>query len=189
VYLQAAGFRVVDVSLQFEVNTADISGGEHGGVRAAKPADRDAVWDIAGRAFRYSRFHLDPYFPDEIAGRIKSEWVANWFSGKRGDALLVAEHEDRVVGFLLALVSHGKTVIDLIAVAPEQAGRGIGQALTRALKITPVGSNVQPVIAVGTQAANIPAARFYEKLGFRLAGVGYVLHHHGNEPMYMKAKT
>ena len=34
------------------------------------------------------------------------------------------------------------------------------------------------VIAVGTQVANLPSVRLYEKLGFRLASTQYVFHFH-----------
>ena len=34
------------------------------------------------------------------------------------------------------------------------------------------------VIAVGTQVANLPSVRLYEKLGFRLAAAQYVFHFH-----------
>ena len=184
--LQDLGFRVVDVGLQFEADAGRLADGDTAAVRPARPDDRDAVRDIAGRAFRWSRFHLDPGFPPALADRIKAEWAGNWFSGRRGDAMLVAERHGQVAGFLLALAAHGRAVIDLIAVAPEHAGHGLGQAMSRRLATTPVGGAVQPTVGVGTQAANTAAARFYEGLGFRLAGAGYVLHHHGSGPDYQE---
>jgi len=47
--------------------------------------------DIAESAFVYSRFHLDPLVPKELANRVKREWIANYVRRQRGERLLVAE--------------------------------------------------------------------------------------------------
>ena len=129
---------------------------------------------IAGSAFRYSRFHLDPWVGNELAHHIKREWIRNYVLRKRGDALLVARHEGRPVGFLAALVSHGTAVIDLVAAAPDSSRMGIGAALTHAF-----AERYRDVPRlVGTQVSNMPSIRLYTKLGFELLHSQYVLHHH-----------
>src|SRR5881409_3151642 len=55
------GFRVVDVTVKYARTPAWVQQTENGvAIRSAAPADYDRVTDIAGTAFRYSRFHVDP---------------------------------------------------------------------------------------------------------------------------------
>jgi ribosomal protein S18 acetylase RimI-like enzyme len=178
--LTDAGFRVVDTALAFE----GAIGGEtdRGGVRFARDDDREPVAGIAAGAFRYSRFHLDPLIPGELADAIKAAWAVNYFEGKRGDGMVVAEHANRVVGFLQLLWSApDHLVIDLVGVAPASQGRGIGRDMILYAARHGTGDGRLPSrISVGTQAANVPSVRLYESLGLRLREAQYVLHHHGN---------
>ena len=139
----------------------------------AAPEQKEAVLAIAGSAFRYSRFHLDPRVPAELANRIKRDWVANYFAKQRGDRLLVASRGGRPVGFLAALRAERTAVIDLIAVAGGEQRRGVGEALVGAFARAYADAAAR---IVGTQVANIPSVRFYEKLGFSLKQSQYVLH-------------
>lgn len=171
--LSALGFVVVDTSVTFErVREVDVPASVE--VGEMRPGDEDTVLDIAGSAFRYSRFHLDPLVGLALAHRIKREWIRNYVLRKRGDALLVARLDGRAVGFLAALVSHGTAVIDLVAVATEANGRGVGSALVAAF----AERYRQMPRIVGTQVANVPSVRLYTKLGFALAKSQYVLHRH-----------
>lgn len=170
------GFVVVDTNLTFELRgepdpiplPRDYAVGE------LRDGESEGVLAIAGSAFRYSRFHLDPNISDETAHRIKREWVRNYVVGKRGDVLLVARDATRPIGFLAALVANGTAVIDLIAVATDAAGKGAGAALTAAF----VQRYTNMPRIVGTQIANLPSIRLYTKLGFAFARSHYVLHAH-----------
>ena len=174
--LTRSGFVVVDTNVTFELRdlaTHDI-GEPDIVVGELRDNEVDAVLDIAGSAFRYSRFHLDPQIPDEVAHRIKREWIRNYVLKKRGDVLLVARAGNRPVGFVAALVAHGTAVIDLIAVATDAAGKGAGSALTAAF----IQRYPNMPRIVGTQIANVPSIRLYTKLGFVLSRSQYVLHAH-----------
>jgi ribosomal protein S18 acetylase RimI-like enzyme len=182
--LEDAGFRVIDAALTFDAEKlrADASGKA---VRFATPHDRAAVRAIAGRAFRYSRFHLDPALPDTIAHRIKAAWADNFFSGQRGDGMVVAEAGSKVAGFLQLLWVGDALVIDLIAVAPETARTGLASAMIGFAAVNGTGDGRRPSsFKVGTQAANTASCRLYENLGFRLCASAFVLHHHGSSGGY-----
>ncbi len=142
--------------------------GEH------RPSEADAILDIAGTAFRYSRFHLDPQIDATLAHHIKREWTRNYLLGKRGAGLLVARESGKPVGFLAHMVARGAAVIDLIAVSPSAGGKGVGSALTASF----LGLYAGKPRAVGTQIANLPSIRLYTRLGFQLAKSEYVLHLH-----------
>jgi ribosomal protein S18 acetylase RimI-like enzyme len=170
-----AGFRVVCTSVTLRREAAPIDGSA--GVRPLDPARDVSLSDIAAQAFRFSRFHLDPDVPDEVAVRIKRDWAQAYVDGTRGEGALVAELDGDVVGFLGIVAAGDVRVIDLIAVAPAAQGRGAGAALVRRLC-----SDWPGPVEVGTQTANERGIRFYERLGFETARTAYDLHLHVAAP-------
>ena len=168
---EALGFSVVDVNVTLE--RAGFDSAPAPSVAVATPDQFDALLDVAGSCFRYSRFHLDPHIPRDAADRVKREWVRSYVEGRRGIELLAAGTD----GFLAVLEApDGARVIDLVGVAPSAQGRGLGEAL-----VTAFGSRHGEggrTLRVGTQIANVPSLRLYEKLGFRIVSAAYVLHRH-----------
>jgi ribosomal protein S18 acetylase RimI-like enzyme len=173
-----AGMYVVDLNLTLGRQPNTVA--PPSGVRGAVPLDRQDVLAIAESSFRWSRFHLDPAVPPEVANRIKRDWAESYFEGTRGEELLVAVHDGRPVGFLAILGAEedGRTlrVVDLIAVNNSSQGKGVGRALTEAFLHRSTGTADE--VRVGTQAANTPATRLYESMGFALVRATYVLHMH-----------
>lgn len=183
--LSALGLYVVDVNVTLGIEARDT-------IPASRPArgvdvfecDDEAsglaAMDIAGSAMRFSRFHLDPAVPVEIAHRIKRDWIHSYVRHLRGDVLLVARAGGRIVGFnaILSSVSHGARVstIDLIAVDPSSQRQGAGRALTAAFIDRYRATS--DLLRVGTQAANIPSMRLYEAMGFSIRQTTYVMHLH-----------
>lgn len=178
--LEQQGFRIVDTSLVFGMLRNDGQRPEN--VRAARDVDRERVASISGSAFRYSRFHLDPGFPDALANSIKAQWAENYFSGQRGDAMWVIEKTSQVVGFVLLLRRNDEEfIIDLVAVSPECTRQGFGrQLVAAAISHECSGERGRSTVVVGTQAANHSSVNLYESMGFRLKSSQYVLHHHGS---------
>jgi dTDP-4-amino-4,6-dideoxy-D-galactose acyltransferase len=178
--LTAVGFSLVETSLQFEKPIDRHAPVAQVGI--CRPQWREAVLDIAERAFRFTRFHVDPEIHRSAANRVKREWIQSYVDGRRGDALLVAHDGDAVLGFNAMLVSDrpagSVAVIDLIGVHPDHQQRGIGRLL-----IDGALHHYQDrcrSLEVGTQASNIPSVRLYERAGFRLIRSGYVFHRHGS---------
>jgi ribosomal protein S18 acetylase RimI-like enzyme len=173
--LAAVGFRIVDTGVTLERGKAGQAANGGIAVRAAVPQDRAAVADIARHSFKFSRFHLDPLIPHSLADEIKAQWAENFFRGRRGDAMVVAEAGGKLAGFLQLLrADDGALVIDLIAVDAGQRGNGIGAAMIAWAADHSSGSCMR----VGTQAANVDSLRFYENLGFRTVATAYVMHLH-----------
>jgi ribosomal protein S18 acetylase RimI-like enzyme len=182
--LTAAGFRVVDVNVTMEARpAAQPAANDPLDVREAGAGDEAAVLAIASTCFTYSRFHLDPSIPTGVADRIKRAWVENYFRRRRGEELLVALAGGQPAGFLAVLLdtraAEPAAVIDLVGVDRAQQARGIGTRLVGAF-LARWGSRV-PTLRVGTQAANAPSIRLYERMGFRFARAHYVLHAHVRE--------
>jgi ribosomal protein S18 acetylase RimI-like enzyme len=179
--LTSLGFRVIDTGVQLDALPAALLARvaklerSTCRVRHATPADRAAVERVAGDNLVTSRFHLDPQIDPARASGLKRAWVGNFFEGRRGDRLFVAESDRGVAGFLLVLERDGEGVIDLIALDPILRGTGAAGALILAwVECAPALTRV----VVGTQVSNVQSLRAYDKLGFRVCGASYALHHH-----------
>ena len=171
----AVGFGVVDVNVTLARN-GEAAPAAVSLIRAATPADAERVLDIAGSAFRYSRFHLDPALEDELANNVKREWARCYVDGSRGLELLVAETGGEVSGFLAVLEAEDARVIDLIAVASDAQGVGVGAALVTSFTARHASPGRE--LRVGTQIANAPSLRLYARHGFLPVAASYVLHRH-----------
>lgn len=176
--LEVLGFRWIETALTLD---AELAGADSPLARFARPADREAVERIAGSAFRFSRFHLDPRLPRELAHKVKAAWAGNWFAGGRGDGMVVAEDRGALAGFLqLRWAPEARLVIDLIAVGEGHERKGLARAMIRHAALHGTGDGRRPRgMLAGTQAANVPSMRLYESLGFRLREAKVVLHRHG----------
>ncbi|HQY58617.1 MAG: GNAT family N-acetyltransferase [Nitrospira sp.] len=175
--LEECGLRLVDTALTLEAQPLPSVKTVGGRVRFAVSADEATVLDIARHSFRYSRFHLDPDIPRSLADEVKAQWARNFFSRQRGDYMVIAEHEGRVVGFLQAISAADQALcIDLIAVHPDHRGLGLAGEMIR---FASRECERPRALRVGTQSANIPSLMLYHKLGFRVAASHHVFHSHG----------
>ena len=175
--LTARGFAVVDVNVTLTLRALSaLDDSSVVDVAPARSEHREALSDIAGSCFRYSRFHLDPLIPNELAHRVKREWVMSYLGGHRGVELLVAVDRDKPIGFLAVIATGNARVIDLVGVSPNAQRKGVGTALVTAFveRHAPVAEELR----VGTQIANVPSLRLYERLGFSVTSAAYVLHLH-----------
>lgn len=175
--LAAAGMRVVNVGVTLTRDPRGVEPAETVTVREADPERHADLPDLAARAFRLSRFHLDPAIPDEAAARVKRDWTANCLNGRRGDRVLVAERSGHALGFVAEIESGGVPVIDLVAVDSAAQARGVGRALVERFCADAAGRGAT-LVRVGTQAANPAAIRFYERLGWSFERADYDMHMH-----------
>lgn len=179
--LERSGFAVVDtnVTLAWGGSPSPAVGGRDISVTVAEPRLFGELQDIAAGCFRYSRFHLDPLFSNATADLLKRKWIENYCLGVRGSALYAATIDGTPAGFLAVLETEDRgrnAAIDLVGVAPDFQGRGVGKALV-AHFLEQWKSRADRLL-VGTQVANVRSLAFYEQQGFRTAGSAYVLHAH-----------
>lgn len=179
------GFRLIETSLQFNKSILKTTDSQSG-IRFAKSTDRVAIRKIASESFKFTRFHSDDRISRTLADKIKADWAEGFFSGERGEHLVVAEVEGQQIGFLQLLVRATTLIIDLIAVSQEHQGKGIAKAMIRFAE-----NNIDDIgeIKVGTQVTNIPSVRMYESIGFKLCRADYVYHYILSECEFSLAQT
>lgn len=174
--LEAMGFRLVDTNVELTRDAAPLDL-PTGRCRFATPDDEIAVRAIAARTISQSRFHLDPNISNATACHLKSAWAGNFFSGQRGEWMVVAEDKGEVGGFLQLLRrADNCIVIDLMAVAKERQGQGLATAMISYASQACLGRPTNMI--VGTQMANLSSLALYNRLGFAISGATYVLHLH-----------
>ncbi len=162
--LTAGGFRAIETLLILECPLADTTMEMPAGINVAAPADGEACADVAHAAFHMDRLHRDPDVPDAVADTVRRAWVMNDVGG-RADATFVSKDGGKITGFNACLRGDGFAVIDLIAVAPGQQGKGLGGKLVEASLAHYAGR--VPMLRVGTQADNTVSVRMYEAAGFK----------------------
>jgi len=174
--LTSKGFQLIDTNVSLAQKTVPAHSPTQNKkltVRQATPTDQPAVERIAEESFVYTRFHLDPNIDNSIANKIKRGWVTSYFTGGRGDNLIVSEWDGEVTGFLTFVSLDTDPTVDLIAVHPTMQGRGSASAMMR------WGNEAYGPLKIGTQIANASSIRLYQKHGFYVMGASYVLHRHG----------
>ena len=174
--LETVGFHLVDTNITFEKQIL-IKGrlSSLNAIRFARLEDKDEVGRIALHNFVFSRFHLDPKIEVKVANKVKANWAMNYFSGKRGDALVVSDIGSKLSGFLQILFSERAMEIDLIAVDRAVRRKNIA---TDMINFAQNNLDGFEFIRLGTQVANIPSMRLCENLGFRIRDAFYVFHYH-----------
>lgn len=178
--LERAGFQLVDAIQTFGMRLGQaLSPGAPSppGVEIGflQTWQQEQVVDLAGRVYRFDRFHSDPVLVNETADRLHREWLRNACAGEAADAVIVAHRRHQVLGFVTVRMERELerwcgfrlATIVLVATAPEAQKQGVGRAMTQHVVQWLAQNNLQAV-QVGTQLSNIAAARLYENCGFRL---------------------
>ena len=137
-------------------------------------SDVPEILKISKMAFSRSRFHQDSRIGVEVAEKIKREWtLANLTTRDNVITFVSKNSKGGINGFNSILIHEDRLVIDLIAVASECRGQGVGRLLI--LKCQELSASSGKPVFVGTQANN-PAIRLYESLGFSSSKISHVWH-------------
>lgn len=187
--LEQNGFIIVDGILTFYIDinqylTLEFRKNEIQVFELKEPnkEEIEQIVNIAQYAFKYDRFHSDPFIPNEKANQIHAEWVANSYSKKIADAIIVASRNGKILSFVTCKIEQEIKeylnlplgIIVLVATDVKAQGMGIG-------KITTLGAlnwfaqRGVNIVEVGTQLQNIPASRLYESCGFKLVNTSLTL--------------
>ncbi|GAA5148848.1 GNAT family N-acetyltransferase [Microbacterium pseudoresistens] len=134
--------------------------------RPASPDDLIAVRDIYNHYVRESTVTFDEVESTTESWRDKHAALV-----AAGLPFLVAEEHDGVLGYGLVQPFRPKsayrfTVENSIYLAPETTGRGVGEALLRALLSAATDAGVREVVAVIEPTSAAGSIRLHRRLGF-----------------------
>ena len=174
--LENNNFNLITTNLSFIYNKKLKQNNRKIIYRFATKKDESVVVKIAYNSFRDSRFSIDDNFNSKIGKIIKKRWVENYFLGKRGTHMIVAEKNNKIVGFLLLIKKKSNILIDLIAVDKKYRKIGIGESLIKS--IGKFNDLKYKSISVGTQITNKASIHLYNKIGFKLDKTFYNFHLH-----------
>lgn len=175
--LESNNFHLVDGLVTFgqvprESSLPAVSKGVEIGL--ARAEEVESLAEYAAESFRVDRFHMDPAIENHTADELHREWVRNSCAGF-ADAVIVARIDGRPAGFntvkcdkraeRILGIRIGAEVLG--ATSKEYRGRGVWQAISQA-SINWFAQQGCQWSEVGTQLANIPAARLHEAAGFRI---------------------
>jgi|ERR1035438_3596696 RimJ/RimL family protein N-acetyltransferase len=167
--LEEAGFELVDGIQTFVLSLNGNHASAPPGTRLFEPRDLPDVLEIGRTAFIFDRFHADPALSQAVADQVNECWTRNCCLKIAADAVVVAEEDGRVASYVTCRVDRkaGHGIIILVATAGWARGRGAARRASWAAQHWFAEHGLKTV-EVGTQLRNIPAARLYEGLGFRL---------------------
>jgi spore coat polysaccharide biosynthesis protein SpsF (cytidylyltransferase family)/ribosomal protein S18 acetylase RimI-like enzyme len=159
--LVSEGFREIESLVTYRRPTVAVQDGSK--PQLATNQDFDACLEIGRTSFQFDRFHSDPGVPNIAADKLKESWVKNSLNG-RADAVFVTREGDRVTGFNLCRLAGREVTIDLIAVANDMKGHGLGKQLIE--KALNHYAGQADFIRAGTQINNVASNRLYLGTGF-----------------------
>ena len=167
--LEEAGFELIDGIQTFLLRIKGNPMPAPSGTRLFEPGDLPEILEIGRTAFFFDRFHADPALPAVVADRVNETWTRNCCLGIAADAVVVALEEGRVASYVTCQADRQARngIIVLVATAVWARGRGAARRASGAALHWFAERGIETV-EVGTQLRNIPAARLYESLGFRL---------------------
>ena len=144
--------------------------GEHFAVRAAVPADLEAVAAICAHYVTSTVTTVEEVPPTVADWRLRLDELAG-----RNLPFLVAAQEGTVCGYAYASPWRPKpayryTVEDTVYVAPAHLGRGLGRALLGTLLTGCERAGARQVIAVIADTGSDASVALHRRLGFTPAG-------------------
>ena len=132
--------------------------------REANIEDREELKNMAKNSFINSRFFNDQNIAISIAEKVKVNWIDNYFNGKRGNSLIVAEENSIITRFILLIFKDDRIIIDLIAIKKNYRGMNIASNL---IQFTISKFNKYNLILAGTQKIIQPQLDCMKKIILR----------------------
>jgi len=163
---ESVGLKLMDVGIDstFSFDRTAIPEAPSVTIRELRTNDISHLSELAAEAFTLSRFSADPFFSDEQVKEFHRTWARNLCTGL-AQAVLVAEVDGSIAGFISCAVKGTDGRIPLVGVDGRFRGKGVGQALVTAALRWFRDSDCK-IVDVKTQAHNYRALALYHRAGF-----------------------
>lgn len=124
-----------------------------------------------------SRYFRDPELPPKKSLELYCQWIHNSLYEGYADACFCITKNDELVGLITVKIKGDCGYIDLLGVVPQWHNLGLGSILMKhALQF--LNKSKISTVKVVTEAENIPATAFYQKIGFVVENMELVYHKH-----------
>jgi dTDP-4-amino-4,6-dideoxy-D-galactose acyltransferase len=167
---QAHEFQLVDIRIAFEIYLEKRNGSfpttaAKAKIRPFRAEDIPILEAIAKSIYTATRFYFDPNFPRDKTEALYAAWIRRSCEGL-SDQILVAELDGKIVGYITCKqLDETRGQIDLVGVAKQARGQGVGKALVQSALDWFNANNLQSVQVV-TQGRNILAQQLFQSCGF-----------------------
>lgn len=160
------GFFQADVRMTFErsVSLNELNPPPGDSVRLAREEDFPALRAIARDGHRDTRFYFDEHFDRAKCDLLYETWIENSLRGY-AQAVLVAEVDGRVAGYVTCHLRGEESQLGIIGVAAGRQRSGLGTKLVRHFLAWSVREGARQATVV-TQGRNVAAQRLYQRNGF-----------------------
>jgi dTDP-4-amino-4,6-dideoxy-D-galactose acyltransferase len=165
---------LADIRITFEkelISTNDVDLG----IRPYGGELTEQMSKLALESGAFSRFKTDPRFVKGEYEKLYRLWISQAL--KQGEVLIVED----LAGFVTCHVSAGEASIGLIAVDPDQRGKGWGKRLVKAAENFAYDRGAMR-LKIGTQQANAPALAMYQSLGYKEVERCFIYHYWKSHP-------
>jgi dTDP-4-amino-4,6-dideoxy-D-galactose acyltransferase len=165
--LEEAGFKLKDIRVHLDLDLEGYSRSRRASeseIRPMQSSDISQVRAISRSSFWSTHFHMDEGFRRDKVDEMYSLWIDKALRENYG--MSVAYQDGKVVGFLASKEEDGSFYIELVAVAKDSRGKGIGEDLV-AQSLDQAKRDFSSA-TIGVQLTNVAAIRLYEKIGFRI---------------------
>lgn len=192
-FFQAAGWKLVDVSLKFSLpmpfeRRLQVPGdpGEWN-TRLAEPGDRDWIRGVGSRTHTASHFLNDPTLPRDKSILLFQKWLEKSLDGMAYKVYVLVGRksgaEEKPLGFVTYLRAkrfaevsgRNPLILDFVLLDPSVRGQGVGPWFIHETLLKE-SAEAFDYCELRTSAHNLPAVVTYEKLGFQCVASDMVLH-------------
>lgn len=167
--LEDIGFRFIEMLYQPELCDLQSSDAheEHGLIVSLATADDlPEVLDVAGKAFRNERFHVDPRLPSKIGDLRYQNWVRSSVTHPTQRLYVLREKGLLVAFFVLENLADGTCYWHLNAVEPGVQGQGYGMRAWQTM-LGRARRDGAARVRTSIVARNHRVLNLYARLGFR----------------------
>lgn len=147
-------------------------------MRLSRSDDLALLRPVARHAYNWTRFSIDPCFPDDKCEEMYDIWLTKSVNHDMADEVIVAEYEGEAVGYVtcrLAKDSSAEGTFQLLGVNEEKRGLKIGQRVVVEAMYW-LAKQGMTKVSLATQGHNVPVIRFYERLGFTTRSIQFWYH-------------
>jgi ribosomal protein S18 acetylase RimI-like enzyme len=138
--------------------------------------DINLLYEFAYECGKYSRFKLDERFGIDKFKKLYRAWMDKSLTHHMADDVFVFLEKNVIAGFGAYKIHEGYGDMTLMAVAPDQQGKGIGKKLLTHAANAMVSKGITEM-RIPTQLENDAACAVYRKLGYKIVETTYLKHY------------